>query len=206
MQGHVVLCVIARTGIDGLCADETAGRRVGHGHGCPGMAPVGARIHPHEQRPPGGLSRQAVAHDEVHGVGPRAGQSQVEIAVTIEVGPRSAVRGVQPPDGVGCHVREPVALVPEQEVGVLRAAGERAVHVGVWSAVMIDVGERAGVMAAIDGCSPRPRHVFPAPAAAIEEEAVGPVVGREDIQTAVAINVFPSPTTSPIRTPPRLFR
>ncbi len=101
--------------------------------------------------------RQHVAHHQVHAVGARAGQRQIEIAVAIHIGPCHAVVGLQRADVRRRDVDELRAGVAEQRVLPAGAAGDRAVDVEVEPAVVIEVGKRARVVARVDRDAARPR-------------------------------------------------
>ena len=133
--------------------------------------------------------RQHVAHHEVHAVGARAGQRQIEIAVAVDVGPLHAVIGLQLADRRRRDVDERRAGVAEQRVLPAGAAGDRAVDVEIELAVVIEVGERARVVARVDRDVPRRGAILERALAAVAEEAERAVVGGEQIEVAVVVDV-----------------
>ena len=130
-----------------------------------------------------------VAEDERQRLLAGAGQRQILVAVAIEVGPQRAVIRRERFQVVGCHVLEAAAGVPEQVVAIADAAGHGAVDVQIQAAVVIEIGERTRVVAAVDGDAPGSGDVLELSAAAIEEEPIWSVVRHEQIETPVVVDV-----------------
>jgi hypothetical protein len=83
----------------------------------------------------------------VGAVATRSGQSKIEIAVAVDITPLNAVIGLGPADWRRCDVRERMAGIAEQRILPARTTSDRTVDVKIELAVVIEVGERARVVA-----------------------------------------------------------
>ena len=92
---------------------------------------------------------ELVQEHQVHAVGTLAGERQVFVAVAVDIRPLDAVVGLQCGDAVGRDFDESSAGVPEQDVAIADPTGDRAVHVEVDPAVVIEVGEGARIVARV---------------------------------------------------------
>ena len=144
--------------------------------------------HAHEERPALAARRRDVAPDAVHPLRRHADQREVHAAIAVHIGPLGAVVR-DDREVVRRDVLERVPGVAEEVRRIADARGPGPVHVEVDLAVVVEVLERAGVVAPLHRDAPRGGDILELPAAAIQEEAVLAVVRGEDVEPAVTVHV-----------------
>ncbi len=128
----------------------------------------------------------------------RAREGEVHVAVAINVRPLHAVIRLQLANAGRRHVLEGGAGVSEERVLPARAAGYRAVDVKINTPVMIEIGERARVVARIDRDLPFGAAILEDALAAIAQESEGTVICGNQVDPAVGIDVFGAHPHSPV--------